>query len=317
MDQHQNTPETRTGDQTMPHDAVIIGGSYAGLSAAMQLVRARRRVLIIDDGRPRNRFSARAHGVLGHDGRPGSEILAEARAQVGAYPTAAFRIGEAVEARAVQGGFEIRMDDGTTTSGRRLVLAHGVVDALPQLEGVSERWGQSVLHCPYCHGYEIGGGAIGVLAAGPMSMHQALLVADWGEATLFLNGAFEPDAEELRKLARRGVRVERARVAGLEGEAPRLTGVRLEDGRVVEVSALFVGPSLHQPGRMAEALGCEMEVSAMGSIVRTDAFKLTSVPGVFAAGDTARMGSNVTLASADGVMAGISLHRSLIDEEAA
>src|SRR5215217_3933386 len=147
-------------DPTMPHDAIIIGGSYAGLNAAMQLARARRRVLVIDDRRPRNRFAARAHGVMGRDGMPGAEIAAEARAQVLAYPTAAFRDGEVVDARSGACGFEIRLADGERVTGRRLMLATGVQDILPDLPGVKERWGRTVLHCPYCHGYEIGGGPI-------------------------------------------------------------------------------------------------------------------------------------------------------------
>ena len=302
-------------ENPMPHDAVIIGGSYAGLSAAMQLVRARRRVLVIDDGRRRNRFAARAHGVLAMDGRPGADIAAEARAQVAAYPTAAFRMAEATAARAIDGGFEITMDDGSVTSGRRLLLAHGVVDDLPDLPGVKERWGRTALHCPYCHGYEIGGGALGVLGAGPMSVHQALMVADWGDVTLFLNGAFTLDESEATKLARRGVNVEPEPVVALEGEAPTLTGARLADGRLVPLKAIFVGPRLRQPGSMAESLGCIVDETPMGHIVRTDEWKQTTVPGVFAAGDTAAMMSNLTLASASGVLAGIALHRSLIDEE--
>ena len=302
-------------DNPMPHDAVIIGGSYAGLSAAMQLVRARRRVLVIDDGRRRNRFAARAHGVLAMDGRAGSDIAAEARSQVAAYPTAAFRMAEATAARAIDSGFEITLDDGSTTSGRRLLLAHGVVDDLPDLPGVKERWGRTALHCPYCHGYEIGGGALGVLGAGPMSVHQALMVADWGDVTLFLNGSLSPDQEETTKLARRGVMIEREPVVGLEGEAPTLTGARLADGRLVPLKAIFVGPRLRQPGPMAETLGCIVDETPMGHIVRTDEWKQTSVAGVFAAGDTAAMMSNLTLASASGVLAGVALHRSLIEEE--
>ena len=127
--------------EPMPHDAVIIGGSYAGLSAAMQLARARRRVLIVDDGRPRNRFAARAHGFLSQDGKPGAEIAAVARAQVSAYPTAAFRMAEAVEVERIDGGFSVAFADGTRTSGRRLLLSHGVEDVLADIPGVKERWG--------------------------------------------------------------------------------------------------------------------------------------------------------------------------------
>lgn len=302
-------------EQSMPHDAVIVGGSYAGLSAAMQLVRARRRVLVIDDGRRRNRLAPRAHGVLALDGRPGEEIAAEARAQVAAYPTATFRKAEATAARITGSGFEVTLDDGSTAVGRRLLLAHGVVDQLPPVDGVAERWGRTALHCPYCHGYEIGGGPVGVIGAGPMSVHQALMVAEWGQVTLFLNDAFVPDAEQAAKLERRGIAVEVTPIARLEGEAPDLSGALLTDGRRVPLKAVFVGPRLRQPGRMAESLGCEMEETMQGVIVRTDAMKQTTTAGVFAAGDTALAMSNLSLASADGVMAGIGLHRSLIEEE--
>ncbi|WP_291838304.1 NAD(P)/FAD-dependent oxidoreductase [Brevundimonas sp.] len=304
-------------DPTMPHDAIIIGGSYAGLNAAMQLARARRRVLVIDDNRPRNRFAARAHGVMGRDGVPGSEIAAEARAQVSAYPTAAFRRGEVVNARKGRCGFEVDLADGARVTGRRLMLAYGVQDILPDLPGVKERWGRTVLHCPYCHGYEIGGGPIGVLGAGPMSVHQAVMVAEWGQVVLFLDGKLEPDADQSRMLARRGVTVEATPVAALEGEGPALDGARLADGRLVPLKAVFVGPRLRLNGDLAQALGCEIEDTPVGQMIRTDEMKQTTVPGVFAAGDAARVMSNVTLAAADGVMAGIALHRSLIEEDAA
>lgn len=304
-------------EPTMPHDAVIIGGSYAGLSAAIQLVRARRRVLIIDDGKPRNRFAARAHGVLAQDGRPGTEILAAARAQVAAYPTAAFRHEEAVDIGAVECGFEITLADGTRTSGRRLLLAHGVTDRLPDLPGVHERWGRTVLHCPYCHGYEIGGGPIGVLGASNLSIHQALLIADWGQVTLFMNDVVQPNDEERRQLARRGVIVEPTPVSGLEGDAPSLTGARLSDGRLVPLKAMFLGVGVRQTGTLVETLGCALDDTPMGRIIRVDDFKQTTVSGIYAAGDVARMASSITLASADGVMAGIGVHRSLIEEEMA
>ena len=304
-------------DPTMPHDAIIIGGSYAGLNAAMQLARARRRVLVIDDNRPRNRFAARAHGVMGRDGVPGSEIAAEARAQVAAYPTATFRRGEAVDARQGACGFEVDLADGGRVTGRRLMLASGVQDILPELPGVKERWGQTVLHCPYCHGYEIGGGPIGVLGAGPMSVHQAVMVAEWGQVVLFLDGKLEPDADQARMLARRGVIVEATPVTALEGQGPALDGARLADGRLIPLKAVFVGPRLRLNGDLAQSLGCEIEDTLLGQMIRTDDLKQTTIPGVFAAGDAARMMSNVTLAAADGVMAGIGLHRSLIEEDAA
>lgn len=304
-------------DPTMPHDAIIIGGSYAGLNAAMQLARARRRVLVIDDNRPRNRFAARAHGVMGRDGVSGSEIAAEARAQVAAYPTTSFRRGEVVDARATGHGFKVELADGSQMTGRRLLLAHGVRDILPEVPGVEERWGRTVLHCPYCHGYEIGGGPIGVLGAGPMSVHQAAMVAEWGQVVLLLNDKLEPDADQMRMLERRGVTVEATPVVALEGEGSGLDGARLADGRLVPLKAVFVGPRLSLNGGLAQAMGCEIEETPIGHIIRTDEIKQTTVPGVFAAGDAARAMSNVTLAAADGVMAGIGLHRSLMEEDLA
>jgi len=303
-------------ENPMPHDAVVIGGSYAGLSAALQLVRARRRVLVIDDNRPRNRFAARAHGVLSHDGRPGAEIAAAARAQVAAYPTAAFRMAEAVEVARIEGGFSVAFSDGTRTLGRRLILAHGVEDVLPDIPGVKERWGRTALHCPWCHGYEIGGGPIGVLGRGDHAVAYATIVAEWGQVVLFMDpaGLSQDDA---RVLARRGVTIEPTPIERLEGEAPTLTGARLTDGRFIPLKAIFVGASVRQSSGFAESLGCEMTDSPVGRIVKVDAQQQTSQPGVFAAGDLARPASNITLATTDGMLAAHGAFRSLIEEETA
>jgi choline dehydrogenase-like flavoprotein len=169
----------------MAYDTIVIGGSYAGLSAAMQLARARRRVLVIDAGRPRNRFAAAAHGFLGQDGKPPLAILQEAVRQLSAYPTVAFIQGEALTARRTENGFSIALADGREERATRLVLATGLVDELPPVPGLQERWGATVLHCPYCHGYEVGDRALGVLANHPMSAHQAALLPDWGPTTYF------------------------------------------------------------------------------------------------------------------------------------
>ena len=303
-------------ENPMPHDAVVIGGSYAGLSAALQLVRARRRVLVIDDNRPRNRFAARAHGVLSHDGRPGAEIAAAARVQVAAYPTAAFRMAEAVDVSRIDGGFSVAFADGTKTLGRRLILAHGVEDVLPEIPGVKERWGRTALHCPWCHGYEIGGGPIGVLGRGDHAVAYATIVAEWGQVVLFMDpaGLSQDDA---RVLARRGVTIEPTPIERLEGEAPTLTGARLTDGRFIPLKAIFVGASVRQSSGFAESLGCEMTDSPVGRIVKVDAQQQTSQPGVFAAGDLARPASNITLATTDGMLAAHGAFRSLIEEETA
>lgn len=301
----------------MAHDALIIGGSYAGLSAAMQLARARKRVLIIDDGRPRNRFAARAHGVLANDGRPGSEIAKAARAQVRAYPTTAFRDAEAVEITRLEAGFQVAFADGTRTTGRRLLLSHGVEDDLPSIPGVKERWGRTALHCPWCHGYEIGQGPIGVLGRGDHAVQYAATVAEWGEVTLFMGLEVGLTPQEARLLDRRGVFIETTPIISLEGEAPDLSGARLADGRLIPLKAIFVGAQVRVSSPFAEALGCEMTDTPMGRIVKVDPLQQTSQKGVFAAGDLARAASNITLATSDGMVAAHALFRSLVEEDCA
>jgi thioredoxin reductase len=294
------------------YDAIVVGGSFAGLSAAMQLVRARRRVLMVDAGKPRNRFSAASHGFLGQDGNSPAAIRAEGLRQLGAYPTFELREGVAEAARAEEGGFAVAIAGGGEEAARRLVIATGVEDRLPALAGMEERWGKSVLHCPYCHGYEVRDRPLGVLATGPMAAHQASLIPDSGPTTLFLNGAFEPDAEQRALLEARGVTIERVPVEALIGSAPELSALRLADGREVPVEALFVAPSVRMASALPHQLGCILEEGPMGPYVRVDDWRQTSVPGVYAAGDAASFRHNATLASADGVMAGIGAHQSLM-----
>ena len=293
------------------HEAIVVGGSFAGLSAAMQLVRARRRVLMIDAGRPRNRFSAASHGFLGQDGATPPAIRAEGLRQLGAYPTFELREGEAEAARAEASGFAVAVA-GEEVRARRLVLATGVEDRLPDLPGMEERWGKSVLHCPYCHGYEVRDRPLGVLATGPLAVHQATLTPDWGPTTLFTNGRFEPDAEQRALLGARGVTIERTPVTALIGSAPALRGLMLADGREVAVEGLFVAPTVRMASALPHQLGCAFEEGPLGPYVRVDDRQQTSVPGVYAAGDAARPMHNATFASADGVMAGVGAHQSLM-----
>ena len=302
-------------DQHPPYDAVIAGGSFAGLSAAMQLVRARRRVLILDTGLPRNRFAHASHGFLGQDGRTPAEILETGRAQVLAYPTAELREDAAIRAMGRNSAFEVELGSGGVAQARRLVLATGIVDELQDLPGLRERWGRSVLHCPYCHGYEVSDQRLGVLATGESNMHQALLLPDWsGDVTLFTNGTFEPDAAQRAALAARGARVEARRVVELLGEGTDLEGIRVAgDGgdAVIALDALFTASRTRMASPLAEQLGCAFDDGPFGPVVHTDVSKETTVRGVYAAGDMARAPHTVTWAAADGVTAGIAVHRSL------
>lgn len=296
----------------MQHDAIVIGGSFAGLSAAIHIARARRSVCIIDAGEPRNRFAKSSHGFFGQDGESPRAMIARAQAQVEAYPTVSSVIGEAIMACATDNGFSVTLDGGRTQTARKLVLAHGIRDVLPDIPGITERWGKSVLHCPYCHGFEFGGKRLGVLHTMPMSFHQALLIADWGPTTLYLNGADTPDDETLVKLERRGVHIEPARVMALEGDGTSLSGLMLNDGRTAAIDALFIAPRTHLNSPIAEQLGCALDDGPFGKVIRTDPAKLTTLPGVYAAGDAARVPHNATWAAADGVTAGTSLHQALV-----
>ena len=311
----------RDPDDEHPYDAVVVGGSFAGLSAAMQLGRARRRVLVVDAGSPRNRFAHASHGFLGQDGRAPAAILETARAQLLAYPTVRLREDAVTHAAAGGDAFELALASGGGDGGlraRRLVLAFGIVDELPALPGLRERWGVSVLHCPYCHGYEVRDGRLGVLAVAEHSIHQARLLRDWSaDVTLFTNDVLAPTADQLDVLRARGVRVDARPVVALEGDGTALAGVRLRDAPggegelVVRLDALFVGSRTRMASPLAEQLGCAFDDGPFGPVIRTDARKETTVPGVYAAGDAARVPHNATWASADGVTAGIYAHQSL------
>lgn len=295
----------------MIYDVILAGGSFAGLSAATQLARAQRRILLVDAGKPRNRFAAASHGFLGQDGVAPAQILREGLRQLSAYPTVDFAHDEAVAARATDEGFEVELAQGGHVAARRLVLATGLVDDLP-LASMVPRWGVSVLHCPYCHGYEVRGGQLAVIANVAMASHQAMLLPDWGPTTLFTQGTFEPSADEAAQLAARGIGIERVPVVELLGEAPKTEALRLADGRIVAAQAVFTAPKTRMASPLAEQLGCALEAGLTGPFVQVDAMKQTSVAGVFAAGDAAQPMHNATLASAAGVLAGVSAHRSLV-----
>lgn len=287
---------------------IVIGGSYAGIAAALQLSRARRRVLVVDAGVRRNRNASHSHGFLGQDGVDPAAIAAKGRAEVLAYPTAKWIEARAESATRTEQGFAVTVADGERYEAERLVLALGVVDELPDVPGVGDRWGRSIFHCPYCHGYELDQGKIAVIATMPQSIHQAMMLPDWGPTTYFTRG-FEPADEERAQLERRGVTIDPTPVAGIEEHAT----VRLTDGRALPFAGIFLAPKNRVAGNIAKELGLEMEDGMMGPIIKADPMtKQTSVPGVFACGDAALPAGSVTFAVADGARAGFGTHRSLI-----
>src|SRR5215471_16087744 len=242
----------------MSYDVIIIGGSFAGLSAALQLARARRRVLVFDSGEPRNRFAQSSHGLFGHDGQPPSAILAKARSQLLSYRTVSFTDGLATHAARSGEEFTVTDASGAVHFASRLILATGVRDDLAPIPGLQERWGISVLHCFYCHGYEVTGRRLGVLATGDRALQTALLLPDWSEhVTLFTNGALTLSQEQMADLFTRGVSIEAVPVVALVGDAPALSGLRLDDSRIVPVDAVFISPKTCMASPLAEQLGCE------------------------------------------------------------
>lgn len=297
----------------MNPDVLIVGGSYAGIAAGLILARARRPVTIIDAGSPRNRFASHSHGVLGMDGISGAELLKNARQQLLDYPTVRWLNAEAVRATASAEGVEVHTADGQMLTARKLLLATGIADQLPELPGMAERWGSTVLHCPYCHGYEVGGGSIGLLGGNPMSAGKAPLFADWGNVTFFSQGLPISD-EELAAMQQRSVQIETTPVVGVHGEQPTWLEVELADGRRIAQRALFVPAGQAMATPLVQQLGCALVESPLGVLIEVDMMKQTSVPNVHAAGDATTVG-NITLAMAEGVRAGIGVHHALVGED--
>jgi len=293
-------------------DVIIVGGSFAGLTAAMQLGRARRKVTLLDSGLPRNRFAAHAHGVLGHDGKAPGEILAAGRAELAAYPSVRIIKTKAVAASGAIDDFSITSDDGETLRARRLVLTYGITDQFPDLPGFAESWGKSVLHCPYCHGFEVGDQRLGLLYVAPFSLHMASLLLDWSsDLTLFADGKDIP-AEDRDRLAARGVTIIDPKVTALQNTAGQLSAIAVADGSSVGLDALFAHPRNAPSANLHAQLGVEMVETPLGLATKLLERQLTSVPGIYAGGDLASGMQSVPLALSSGSMAGVAAHQSML-----
>jgi thioredoxin reductase len=292
-------------------DVAIIGGSFAGLTAALQLGRASRRVAVFDTRRPRNAASAAAHGVPGWDGRAPGEILAAIRRDLAAYPTITLHEQSVTGLDGKFDAFALTTATGSINA-RRVVIACGVTDTLPAIPGLAEGWGKWALHCPYCHGYEVKGRPLSILGRGPMALHMArLLRTDWSaDVTLILHdGDFGPDAEaEAQAL---DITVHRSPLLGAapEGESARLT---LADGTSLVTAGLFLHGETRFAAPFVAGLGLATLQGPTGPYLATSDFKVTSCAGIFAAGDITRPAGVVTPALADGVIAGTAAHQSLL-----
>lgn len=272
------------------NDVIVIGGSFAGLAAALQLGRARRRVTVLDTGRPRNRFAGRSHGVLGHDDKAPSDILAEARRQLARYPAIKFVSARAESISGTIDNFSVLTDDGETLNARRLILSYGVVDQIPDIPGYAESWGTSVIPCPYCDGFEVADQHWGLVWSGPQSMNQVKLFHDWtNRLTVFTNG-HDITPEIQADLAGRQVPLVDGRIAGIGRNGSHGATIKLDTGHDAAVDILFAHPRTRPSASLLDALGLATVDTSTGIAIKTDERRETSMPGIYAAGDLANTG---------------------------
>lgn len=293
---------------------VIVGGGAAGLSAALSLGRARRRVVVLDNGQPRNRFAAHMHGVLGQEGADPREFLARGRDEVAGYGVEVVG-GAASQVETTDAGVRVTADDGRVIEGRMLVVASGMDDVLPDIPGLAERWGTTVLHCPYCHGWEVGGQRLGVIATSPMSLHQVRLLRQWSDDLVFFAAAAgEIDADARAALEARGIAIITAPVTGVTSR-DRALAVATEDGGSTPLDAVFVAGALRPRDGFLSGLGLERTESPFGSFLTVDAAGRTSHPRVWAAGNVAEPMLNVAMSVSAGAVVAATVNMALVDED--
>lgn len=299
------------GQKSGIRDVIIIGAGAAGLSAALTLARARRTVTVVDAGRPRNAPADGVHGLLGLEGISPSELSARGRDEVLGYG------GEIVDDEVVEvtrsaEGFMVSLRNGDSIESRRLLVATGLVDELPEIPGVREQWGRGVLHCPYCHGWEVRDSRIGILVTNPMAVHKAFLFRQWSSQVMLFTGDHELSEDERLKLRALDIPVVDGGIDSLEIVDDRLTGVRLSTGQVVEIDAAVVATPMVARAELFAGIGLEPTEHPAGAFIETDTFGQTSAPGVWAAGNATDIGAQVSGAAAAGALAAQHINTDLI-----
>jgi len=313
---------TTGNGSTARYDVIVVGGGAAGLSGALALARARRSVLVIDGGTPRNAPADHAHNYLGREGTPPLELLAIGRGEVAGYG------GEVVTGwvrgieRLPTGAFLVTRADGPAVEARRLLVTTGLTDELPDVPGLAERWGKDVLHCPYCHGWEVRDQPVAILGSSPLSVHQALLWRQWtGDVTLILHGAPSPTGEEAAQLAALGIDVVPGPASAVELADDQVAGVRLDGGRVVPCRAIVVTPRFTANTDLLVQLGLPIAEQVVhdvvvGTYVASDPTGQTDVAGVWVAGNVANPMEQVIGSAAAGLRAGAAINFDLVTEDA-
>ncbi|MBN9286210.1 MULTISPECIES: NAD(P)/FAD-dependent oxidoreductase [unclassified Flavobacterium] len=294
-------------------DVIIIGGSYSGLAAAMALGRALKNVLVIDSGLPCNRQTPHSHNFLTQDGRTPKEIAAIAKQQVAVYDTVSFVAGKAVSGEKKANGFSIQTESGEIWQASQLIFATGIRDVLPAIKGIAESWGISVLHCPYCHGYEVRNRKTGIIGNGEVAFEQAKLIANWTkELTVFTNGAATFTGIQRDKLAQHGISIEEKELVALEHTNGQVRNVVFADHSKKAVDVLYIRSPFEQHCGIPEMLGCELTEEGY---LKTDASQETTVSGIYACGDNASRMRTVANAVATGTAVGMGLSRKMIMEQ--
>jgi thioredoxin reductase len=317
---------------TTSFDTIIVGGGPAGLSAALLLGRSLKRVLVIDSGKPRNAVSHGANGFLSRDGIAPLELLQIGREQLAKYDTVKFYSGKVIDAQHLaatqteRDGFEVTLDNGERFTARKLLLATGVKDILPDLDGFTELWGTGVFHCPYCHGWEVRDRSLAIYGSVATAVEQAMMLTGWSRDLILFADGNRLNDEQRQKLARWGIELCEEKIVGLEGENGALTGVILANGKVIPRDGMFVQPKLQQHSDLAKKLGCDFAENSFGiftniftenSFIRVGEDKQTSIPGLYAVGDTSNLLSQLTVVAAAGVVAAAAINRVLIEENLA
>jgi thioredoxin reductase len=299
------------------YDVIIVGGGPAGLAGALTLARARRSVLVVDNGTPRNAAARHVHNFLTRDGTPPAELLAIGRAEVAGYG-ATFVTGTATAAKPAGDGFTVALDDGRTVGARRLLVTTGLADELPDIPGLAGRLGDDVLHCPYCHGWEVRDRAIGIIATSPLVAHQGLLWRQWSaDITVVLNGQPAPSPEEAAQLAARGVRLVDDTVTALDADRT----AHLAGGETLNRDVWVVATAMAARSDLLADLGAEIEEvrmgeHIMGTAVKADPNGATTVPGVWVAGNVSDLRAQVIVSAAAGLNAGAMINIDLVQADA-
>jgi len=293
-------------------DIIIIGGSYSGLAAAMALGRSLRKILIIDSGKPCNKQTPHSHNFLTQDGNTPKEISETAKLQVQKYDTVKFYNGIAINANKEDFGFAVKTDSEEIFKAKKLIFATGLKDIFPKIEGFSECWGISILHCPYCHGYEVKNEETGIIANGEAGFEYARLISNWTKKlTIFTNGKSNFTKEQAEKLSSKNIEIIEKEILKVNHSEGKVESVEFADNSKAEVKAIYARPDFEQHCKIPIDLGCEINEQGL---LKVDAFQKTTVKNIYACGDNCAMRS-LALAVSTGTMAGVVANKDLIEEE--